>query len=130
MVTTMVLIADGSSEIGANVRSNLCHLICLRHLIRSRALTYGLFPEILFSFMIAQHVLSYLSNVSNMIRSGPGQIHGRIRNSDKGAFSGFLCFDIFSFIVGCVFWSIKKFALKNNLLTSQLHMSSKHLLSN
>ena len=35
---SMVLI-DGNSEIGAHVRSNLCYLICLRHLIRSRAVT-------------------------------------------------------------------------------------------
>ena len=31
------LILDGNSEIGAHVRSNLCYLICLRHLIRPRA---------------------------------------------------------------------------------------------
>ena len=30
---------DGNPEIGAHVRSNLCYLICLRHLIRSRAVT-------------------------------------------------------------------------------------------
>ena len=37
---TMVLKLDGKSEIGAHhVRSNLCYLICLRHLIRSRAVT-------------------------------------------------------------------------------------------
>ena len=33
----MVLILDDNLEIGANVRSNLCYLICLRHLIRSEA---------------------------------------------------------------------------------------------
>ena len=32
-----VLISDGSSERGAHVSSNICDLICLRHLIRSRA---------------------------------------------------------------------------------------------
>ena len=31
---TMVLILDGNPEIGAHVRSNLCYLICLRHLIK------------------------------------------------------------------------------------------------
>ena len=36
-VTIMVLILDGNSEIGAQVRSNLCVLTCLRHVIRSRA---------------------------------------------------------------------------------------------
>ena len=38
-VQTMVLMLDGSSEIGKHRRSNLCYLICLRHLIRSRAVT-------------------------------------------------------------------------------------------
>ena len=32
----MVLTLDGNSEKGAQVRSNLCYLICLRHLIWSR----------------------------------------------------------------------------------------------
>ena len=30
---------DGNSEIGAHVKNNLCYLICLRHLIKSRAVT-------------------------------------------------------------------------------------------
>ena len=42
----------GSSKISAHVKSNLCYLICLRHLVRSRALTNRIFfPKInLFSF--------------------------------------------------------------------------------
>ena len=36
---TMVFIWDGNSEIGAHFRSILCYLICLRHLIWSRAVT-------------------------------------------------------------------------------------------
>ena len=35
----MVLLLDGKSEIGAHVIENLCYLICLRILIRSRAVT-------------------------------------------------------------------------------------------
>ena len=35
----MELILDGNSEIGAHVRSNLCYLIFLRHLLRSRTVT-------------------------------------------------------------------------------------------
>ena len=35
-IPCMVLILDGNSEIGAHVRSNLCYLIFLRHLIISR----------------------------------------------------------------------------------------------
>ena len=33
----LVLILDVNSEKGAQVRSNLCYLICLRHLMGSRA---------------------------------------------------------------------------------------------
>ena len=36
---TMLLKLDGIKEIGANGRSNIGKLICLRHLIRSRAVT-------------------------------------------------------------------------------------------
>ena len=42
-VPCRVHILDGNSEIGAHVRSNLCYFICLRHLIRSRAVTYRIF---------------------------------------------------------------------------------------
>ena len=35
----MVLILDDKSEIGAHVRSNLCYLICGRHLLSSSAVT-------------------------------------------------------------------------------------------
>ena len=41
----MVLILAGHSEIGEHVRINLCHLTCLRHLNRSRAVTNGVFFE-------------------------------------------------------------------------------------
>ena len=34
-VQIMVVILDGNSEIGAHVRSNLCYLICLWHLLRA-----------------------------------------------------------------------------------------------
>ena len=39
----MVLTLDGNSEIGAHKSSNFCYLICLKHLIRSRAITYRFF---------------------------------------------------------------------------------------
>ena len=39
MFNPVVLKLDGNSEIGVYVRSNLCYLICLRHLIISRAVT-------------------------------------------------------------------------------------------
>ena len=49
---TYVLILDGNSEIGAHVRSNLCHLIWIRHLISSGVVLKGYFfyPKILFFF--------------------------------------------------------------------------------
>ena len=40
MVRSMVLLLDGISEIGAHARTNLCYFSCLRHSIRSRAVTY------------------------------------------------------------------------------------------
>ena len=50
----------GNSEIGAHVRSNLCYWICLRHWIRLRAATNRVFfLTVLFTFMRAQHGLSY-----------------------------------------------------------------------
>ena len=48
----MVPLLDGYLEIGGHVRSNICYLICLRHLIRSRAVTK-------LNFFIAQHDLNY-----------------------------------------------------------------------
>ena len=56
----MVLIFDCNSEVGAHVRSNLCILICLMHLIKLRDVTNRIcLGKDLFSFMRAQHVLSY-----------------------------------------------------------------------
>ena len=40
---SMELILDGNPEVGAQVRNILCYLICLRHLIRSRAVTNWIF---------------------------------------------------------------------------------------
>ena len=55
-----VLILDGNSEIGAQVRSNRFYSICLRDLIRSRAVT----DQILFFernfFSSCVHVLSVI----------------------------------------------------------------------
>ena len=59
----MVLLLDGNSEMVSHVRSNLCYLICLRWLIRSRKVTNQnfLLSKDLFFFMRAQLVLSYHS---------------------------------------------------------------------
>ena len=43
LISPMVLILDGSSEIDAHLRSNRCYLTCLRHLIRTKAFTYRFF---------------------------------------------------------------------------------------
>ena len=47
--------------VGAHLRSNTCYLICLRHLIRWRAVAIRFFSlrKDLFSFMRAQHVTIY-----------------------------------------------------------------------
>ena len=60
-VPHMVLILDGNSEIGAHVGSNICYLICLRHLIRSRVVSNSIYflEKDLISLMLAQDVLSY-----------------------------------------------------------------------
>ena len=57
----MVLTLDGNSERSANVRSNLCYLICLRLSIKPRRVTKWIFFlwKYPFSFMLARHVLSY-----------------------------------------------------------------------
>ena len=67
----MVRILDGNSGVGAHVRSNICHLICLRDLIKSRAVTNRIF----FSpnrpiFLHGCATCSKLSsNISSMIRN-------------------------------------------------------------
>ena len=61
LLITMVLLLYGNSETGAHIRINFCHLICLRHLNRTSANHKSDFflRKDLFSFMCAQHVLSY-----------------------------------------------------------------------
>ena len=43
LIVPMVLILDGYLEKGAYVKSNLCYLICLRHSVRTRAVTNWIF---------------------------------------------------------------------------------------
>ena len=61
MIPIMVLILDGNLEIDPHAMSNLSNLICLRHLIRSSAVTNmkGFLRNDLFSFMRARQALSY-----------------------------------------------------------------------
>ena len=42
----MVLILDGYTEIGAHVRSNLCYLTCLRHLIIPKVVRFFFPPKV------------------------------------------------------------------------------------
>ena len=42
-VSTMVFILAGNSERAAYAKSNICHLICLKHLIRSTKVTHRMF---------------------------------------------------------------------------------------
>ena len=58
----MVLTSDGYLEMGAQGSSNLCYLICLRHLIRSKAVTNLTFYPKRPIFLPAKHVLSYHIN--------------------------------------------------------------------
>ena len=66
----MVLILDGKLETGAHVWSNICYLICLRHLIRSREHSQiGFFSAKTPIFLHACTTCSELSfNISTMVR--------------------------------------------------------------
>ena len=67
IVKILVLILNGNSEIGAHVKSNLCHLNCLMHLNRSKAVTTRIF-----SLCQKLHVCATCSklpsNISTMAR--------------------------------------------------------------
>ena len=56
----MVLLLDGNSETGTHVISNLCYLICLRHLVDldQSQIAFFLLKD-LFYFMRAQYVMPY-----------------------------------------------------------------------
>ena len=54
----MVILLDCNSEISSHVRSHLCYLICLRHLIRSRAVTNRIFFLQIY-IIRSQYVLSH-----------------------------------------------------------------------
>ena len=57
---------DANSEIGAHVRSKLCYLFCLRHLITPRAVTnrFFLLRKDQFSFMRAKFSFEFPYNIS------------------------------------------------------------------
>ena len=64
----MVLMLDGYLEMDAHVRSDLCYLICSKHLFRSRAVTNLIFflqMRPIFVHMCATR-FEFLSNISTM----------------------------------------------------------------
>ena len=63
----MVLILDGNSEIRTHIWSNLCYLICLRHLIESKS---DIFPEKTYFPSCLHTTYSVLPfDISNMVYS-------------------------------------------------------------
>ena len=65
--TGMVLIQDGNLGIGAHVQCNLCYLICVRHLIRSRAVTNrNFFPNTSIFIHSCAIYSELLFNIKNM----------------------------------------------------------------
>ena len=66
---SMVLILDGNFELAAHVRSNLCYLICLRHLIRSKAVKNRI--VFLRKKLHAYECTEVPSNISTMLCNNP-----------------------------------------------------------
>ena len=71
----VVIILDGNWKIGAQVKANLCYLICQRHFFRSRAAKNRSFSfrKDLFTPRRAQHVLTYRLIFSTMIWCDQGR---------------------------------------------------------
>ena len=67
IIRVMVLILDGTTEIGAHKTGNLCHMICLRHLIRWRVVTNRIFCSDFFLHTCAT-CSELSSNISTMVR--------------------------------------------------------------
>ena len=67
----MVLIFDGSSELGAHVCSVIGNSICLRHSLRSKAVAHLMYisEKSCFPSHVRVHVLSYHLIISPMSRS-------------------------------------------------------------
>ena len=63
----MLFIFHGSSEIGARVRSTLCYLTYLRHLIGSKALTNQIFFSKIPIFFMLSNCSELPSNTGNTI---------------------------------------------------------------
>ena len=57
LIDTTVLTSDGNSEVVTHFMSNLCYLICVRHLIRSRIVTNRIFLCKTYLKKISQNLL-------------------------------------------------------------------------
>ena len=66
----MMLILDGNSEIDAQVMSSLCYMICLRHLISSRAATNR---DIFWKRLISHHACASWSELPSEISVKNGE---------------------------------------------------------
>ena len=77
----------GNSEIGVHIWRNLGYLICLRHLIRSRAVTNLIFFFIKEHFY-AQHVLIYLIYLQFRYKAGQRVYNGGGRGKAGGSRPG------------------------------------------
>ena len=66
----MVCILDGISKLGAHVRSNLCHLTCIRLLISSRVSTNRVYlPEKTYFHHLCATFNELPSHISTMVHS-------------------------------------------------------------
>ena len=73
----MVRLLDGDSEKGEHVRSNLCYLICLRHLIGLRAVTNRIFIFPIFhACVICSELPSNISSITEEHRGEKLQLYG------------------------------------------------------
>ena len=68
-IRTMVLILYGNSDIGAHVRSKVCCWICLRHMVRSKAVTNLIFLPAKKTIFLHTYT-TYSKSPSTMIRVG------------------------------------------------------------
>ena len=64
----MLLILDGNSDIGTHVRSNLYDQICLRHSIRSKAVTIWIFFSEKNYVLLVRTILDSNSDIGAHVR--------------------------------------------------------------
>ena len=77
LVACVVLILDGNQETSMHAKNNLCHLICLRHLSRSRAVSNRIFSykRPIFIYVCATHY--------ELPANTPAKYHHCVQNKTK-----------------------------------------------